>query len=291
LSFKNILCLTSLPSEADETAMRASKLADRHGANIIFINVISTPDTWSVLFPHHHEDETRDKPRLVKDASDSLVEQLTIATGRPQHRFRVIVETGSVDSVVVAKAQALNCDLIVLPGGMSWSRILRHAHCPVMIVRDQRRGGVLAATDLSDPSLPALSAARLEAQTNHQPLTAMTSLDFAEITPLGPGGELGAYVYSQEQVSDMTKAIRDHLEHAMQNVEANGDMIIEFGPPTEAILRTAQKLNSDLIVMGSRERTLLPRLLLGSVAEAVAREARCSVLVVRLTNSRKSEAA
>ena len=233
----------------------------------------------------------RDKTRLVKEASDSLLEQLTVATGRPQHRFKLAVETGAVDSVVVAKAQALKCDLIVVPGGTSWTRILRHAHCPVLIVRGRRRGGVLAATDLSDPSLPALDAARLEAETDHQPLTAMTSLNFAEITPLGPGGELGAYVYSQEQVTDMTKAVHDHLEHAMQSVKAKGEMIIEFGPPTEAILRTAQKLNSNLIVMGSRGRNLLPRLLLGSVAEAVAHDAKCSVLVVRLTNGRKSEAA
>jgi nucleotide-binding universal stress UspA family protein/quercetin dioxygenase-like cupin family protein len=53
------------------------------------------------------------------------------------------------------------------------------------------------------------------------------------------------------------------------------------GDPTEEVLRLAAALRCDLIVMGSHGRTGLGRLLAGSVAEAVLRNADCPVMVVR----------
>jgi nucleotide-binding universal stress UspA family protein len=54
------------------------------------------------------------------------------------------------------------------------------------------------------------------------------------------------------------------------------------GDPATEIVRYASEAGIDLIVMGTHGRTGLERLLMGSVAEKVMREARCSVLVVKL---------
>jgi nucleotide-binding universal stress UspA family protein len=48
------------------------------------------------------------------------------------------------------------------------------------------------------------------------------------------------------------------------------------------ILDTAAKWHADLIVIGSHGRKGLDRFLLGSVSEAVARHAPCSVQIVRV---------
>jgi nucleotide-binding universal stress UspA family protein len=48
-----------------------------------------------------------------------------------------------------------------------------------------------------------------------------------------------------------------------------------------AILRTAEEVQCDLIVLGTHGRTGLGRLLMGSTAEQVARRANCPVLTVR----------
>jgi nucleotide-binding universal stress UspA family protein len=56
---------------------------------------------------------------------------------------------------------------------------------------------------------------------------------------------------------------------------------LEEGKPGAVILTTARELNCDLIVMGTHGRTGLQRLLMGSVAEQVVREAPCPVLVVK----------
>ncbi len=54
------------------------------------------------------------------------------------------------------------------------------------------------------------------------------------------------------------------------------------GDPASEIVRYAEEQVVDLIVMGTHGRSGLERLLMGSVAEKVMREAPCSVLVVKL---------
>jgi nucleotide-binding universal stress UspA family protein len=58
------------------------------------------------------------------------------------------------------------------------------------------------------------------------------------------------------------------------------NLLVE-GAPAAAILRAARETACDLIVMGTRGRAGLGRLLLGSVAEGVVRRACCPVLTVR----------
>lgn len=58
------------------------------------------------------------------------------------------------------------------------------------------------------------------------------------------------------------------------------------GNPKAVILEEAKKWNADLIVVGSHGRRGIKRLLLGSVSEAVAMNAPCSVVVVRGSSQR-----
>jgi len=53
------------------------------------------------------------------------------------------------------------------------------------------------------------------------------------------------------------------------------------GDPATAVVEAANEENADLIVLGTHGRTGLTRLLMGSVAEAVVRRAKCPVLVVK----------
>lgn len=53
------------------------------------------------------------------------------------------------------------------------------------------------------------------------------------------------------------------------------------GPPGAEIVKVARQWQADLIVIGSHGRRGIRRALIGSVAEAVVRQAPCPVLVVR----------
>jgi nucleotide-binding universal stress UspA family protein len=58
-------------------------------------------------------------------------------------------------------------------------------------------------------------------------------------------------------------------------------VFVDFGNPEERILALAQKVQADLIVVGTHGKRGVDRLVLGSVAESVLRHAHCSVAVVR----------
>lgn len=78
---------------------------------------------------------------------------------------------------------------------------------------------------------------------------------------------------------------RKIVEQKVQKLRAAGfkaDGAVENGDIREKIIDTAAQWHADLIVMGSHGRRSVPRFLLGSVAEYVARHARCSVEIVRI---------
>lgn len=59
------------------------------------------------------------------------------------------------------------------------------------------------------------------------------------------------------------------------------DILIADGDVHDEIIRVAGEKKADLIVMGTHGRRGVGRLLLGSVAESVARRANCAVLLIR----------
>jgi nucleotide-binding universal stress UspA family protein len=62
---------------------------------------------------------------------------------------------------------------------------------------------------------------------------------------------------------------------------------IKEGDPKTDLIDAASEWHADLVIVGSRGRTGVDRLLMGSVSEAVAHYAPCSVQIVRDTRSLK----
>ncbi len=65
--------------------------------------------------------------------------------------------------------------------------------------------------------------------------------------------------------------------------EAGGiklETLLKTGHPAEEIVAAAHELEGDLLIMATHARTGVPRLVLGSVAERVLREAPCLVMTV-----------
>ena len=75
-------------------------------------------------------------------------------------------------------------------------------------------------------------------------------------------------------------------EQVLVSAGLNATTAVLSGNPKEVILAEAKKWHADLIVVGSHGRRGFKRFLLGSVSEAVAMNAHCSVVVVR--GSRKT---
>jgi universal stress protein A len=82
---------------------------------------------------------------------------------------------------------------------------------------------------------------------------------------------------SRTQHDQLAREMTAEFQHAGISAEADR----REGDAATEILAAASASNADLIVMGSRGRTGLTRLVLGSVARNVLQHAACSVLVVR----------
>jgi nucleotide-binding universal stress UspA family protein len=85
----------------------------------------------------------------------------------------------------------------------------------------------------------------------------------------------------EEKLQVRQTALAD-LQGALTGLGAKGEAIVAEGPAVAVVVATARRLSAELLVIGTRGRTGLARLALGSVAEALIGEAPCSVLVVRL---------
>ena len=84
---------------------------------------------------------------------------------------------------------------------------------------------------------------------------------------------------ARNQASSAVAEARDILSNA--GVTLDSGEATPLGEPRSVILETAKEWGADLIVVGSHGRRGLDRFLLGSVSEAVAIHAPCSVRVVR----------
>jgi nucleotide-binding universal stress UspA family protein len=85
------------------------------------------------------------------------------------------------------------------------------------------------------------------------------------------------------QAAEETQA-RRIIARSQEQLQKRGYQItsvIVRGGAAESILAAAKEHNPDVIALGSRGLTGLESILLGSMAERVARYARCSVLIGR----------
>jgi len=161
---------------------------------------------------------------------------------------------------------------------------------------------VLVPTDFSATAAHALDYAFDEARLRGAKLTLLhvvppgTGTDVYYIS--APSGHPGAFdpaasarvgapwpahpttVVRHDISDDVLTQLRDLLPLARRK---SWGAELAVGAPAETIVRVAQELGADLIVMGTHGRTGFQHALLGSVAEKVVRLAPCPVMTVRHT--------
>jgi len=98
-----------------------------------------------------------------------------------------------------------------------------------------------------------------------------------------------AYVFAPGS-GDTANGDRRYWRNQLESIRpANPNIPVNHvfldGDPASEIVRYAQDAGIDVIVLGTHGRTGVERLLMGSVAEKVMRDAPCSVMVVKMPRS------
>lgn len=138
---------------------------------------------------------------------------------------------------------------------------------------------ILAAIDDSECADSALALAIELAAANHSKLIIVRVVDPVEASApvMDPYGAVQPYLAAIEENA------RDLIDRATARAAAAGvaaDGRVLSGAPVATLVDLAKRERADVVVLGSHGRKGLSRLIVGSVAEGVMREASCPTLVV-----------
>ena len=86
---------------------------------------------------------------------------------------------------------------------------------------------------------------------------------------------------TDDLVAEAQRHLDFHVRMARRQCPAPVSGHLAVGDPVKEILRSARSLSADLLLVGTSDSAGLEKLLVGSVAEKVARSAPCSVLMIR----------
>ena len=235
----------------------------------------------------------------AQELLDEQVKKIEEAGGTITESY---LRSGRRDREIVALADEIDSGLIVmgsrghggvrraLMGSVSDS-VVRHAHCPVLVVRGEREEErasstfptkILVASDGSEEAtLAARTAADIAANTESE-----VHVVHVRGMPvyIDPGSEVPRVApgAAEETVRREAQGVLD--TQAEQLEAASGKVTqthIRLGRPVEEIIILADDIDAELVVMGSRGLGRVRRLLLGSVSDGVVRHAHCPVMVVR----------
>jgi nucleotide-binding universal stress UspA family protein len=300
-----VLLATDGSEEAELAATTAINLARNTDSELHVLTVGPGYPAYDVRIPEVAE-ELRRQAQNILDEQLKEIEQaggeVAQAHLRLAERHPGFERHPSDD--VVRVAEEIGAGLIVmgsrgrggvgraLMGSVSDS-VVRHAHCPVMVVRKEPvvfPTKILLATDGSkEAELAASSAAELARNSGSE-------LHVVAVFPAAgyvhPYYEVRFPEAAERLRREGREEIQTVLDEQLECVREAGANVAEAhlrtGEPDTEIVALAEELGVGLIVMGSRGLGGIRRALMGGVSDSVVRHAHCPVLMVRHISNGKA---
>lgn len=252
----DILMATDLSADSDLAQRRAELLAETAGGALRIVHV-RTNDTAIRTDNATIENIAGDPYDIISDLTPDVD---LLVLGEPRRRTAGHLFTGTTGE-----------------------RIIRRSTAPVLVVRTEatrqyRR--VLLAVDLTADSLEIMRTSKSLGLTS-----ALCDVVYAYESPQADMMiEAATYSFDdiRRHISHQHRDYRRRLKMLMKEARLSGGAtaIAIRDSAASTILSHAKKIDADLIVLGSRRRSNLARLVLGSVAAQVLSHASADVLIV-----------
>jgi len=273
-----------LPSDESPTAESARAVAEalarRTGAELhdLFIATVadaSTEYAWPADMGAVAPEIER--PPHVPAAPEGTVQSVRVSDSPGRGILTYAREVGA-DLIVMGTHGRDGVDRLVR--GSTSENVLRRADCPVLLVPPGAGAGlifggrVLVAHDFSEPAVAALDAARDLAEALEMGMDVLHVVEVTYVSsPYGP-------VTAPVDYEALRRRAATCLAAAVPDASPRPRCYSRVGSAVEETLAQARDFGASLVVVGSHGRRGVRRMVLGSVAEGIARRAPCPVLVV-----------
>lgn len=286
---QKILVASDFSPHAASAQRHTVALAKLYGASLeLFTSAYIPPQALAAM-------ATGMAPGLIQEARDQAHRQidslasalrsegisLTTAVSTEEPSMAITERAGEIGADLIATGTRGRTGLAHVVFGSVAERVARLASCAVLTAHADtpapsgyRR--VLVPTDFSADSEHALGYARELIGKTGGKLVVMHSYD---LPALLTGGAAVSQVSLEQALQEAAREKLAELKAELVGVDA--DTVLEQGRPDMATLDTAERVKADLIVMGTRGRTGLAHVVLGSTAERVIRRAHPPVITVK----------
>ena len=275
--------------ETSNASLRvAGAIARDHGLSVHVISVLeplasmyAPVDGLMVTLPPQINDVTRTELRW-REVHDRVRKTLRAADS-----WKVQVKVGPVAASVVEVATEIDASLIVLGlgkhrpidrllGDEVAAQVARRATCPILAVPSDVTAPLRRAVVGMDFSRASLRAARAAVTLTTPPGHVWLAHVKAPLEIPTEAYEGGTMIYEQGVLAAFKK-----IEERLEKVDLlEVRPVILEGKTAEELLAFAANHRADLLVTGAHGRTLVERMLIGSVTTKLLRAARCAVLVI-----------
>lgn len=314
IKLKRILCPVDLSKPSLLALKFANAIAGRYRSSLTVIHVLQNPhadipgDTTGAFSFGEIVD-------LYKEERQEEIIDVLKQKGGHATDFDIIFKEGSPYDQIAETAKKIKADMIVMSSctnkshgafiGCTTERTVRLAPCPVLSVQishDEEKQKeleelddlmdtspnvkrkILLPTDFSDHSVLASRYAMSLAKEYNAELIVLHVIENVAELSLTSGVDLPGYntasIYYDELLETAQERIKDISYEALKQDINVSDQIL-YGNPRHEIIDVAEAEQVDMIVMGTHGRKGFSRFINGSVAEAVVRNASCSVLSVK----------
>lgn len=269
-ALRRILAATDGSPRAEEAARQAVRLAGALGASLEFLFVVDTGH------PHISDVEAEGEAalaRVARLAAEAGIQAPTrLVAGQPAKSLVEEATEHEVDLLCVGPDAGILGGTIRV--GQVAAHVVREAPCSVLMGREAGPDFPVRIACGVDGSAASVETATLAAQVAS---ATGAELRLLHVVPVFRGD-------NAEWTLDPEEPSPAELEPSVHAAVALGVVPVRemaMGRPESAIVATASRDGTDLVVVGHRGLSGVRRALLGSVSEHVTTHAPCSVLVAR----------
>jgi nucleotide-binding universal stress UspA family protein len=284
-----VLVGTNLSASAEEALRQAARLAVELSSTLLVCHVVPELIPDGSVFTEFRRANARINDSLLDKARAAVERHVSTVLSGDLPPVEVVLEYGTPHKGLLTQIEATGAGVVVAAPGPLALSVARHASSAVLVARRSPQGAVIAATDFSDASLRAVQLAATQAQRRGSPLHLLHASDVG-LFALGQASAtampylLSSAPITLEGLDNLHAIAKQRLDATLADLNVSGTTAVIAGSAADVIVRYAESLGAELVVVGTHGRSGLARLTLGSTAASVIESAPCSVLIVRSAN-------